>query len=76
MITAPARPQPLQETKPAVKTQGHLALLEWEEQPVPTAAPPVETPLYRRASDRWYTGGTLLLFATTIAALAASLCRF
>jgi len=83
MITAPPRPQPLQDqTKQeqmketaSVKTRGHLALLEWEERPVPIAAPLAETPIYRRTSDRWYTGGTLLLFVTTIAALAASLCR-
>ncbi len=74
MTTAPNRPQPLQDMT-SIKTRGHLALLEWEERPVPTAAPSLETPIYRRTLDRWYTGGTLLLFVTTIAALAASLCR-
>ncbi len=74
MTTAPTRPQPLQDTA-SIKTHGHLALLEWEERPVPTAALPIEIPLYRRTLDRWYTGSTLLLFVTTIAALAASLCR-
>ncbi len=78
MISAPPRPQPLSEPvkeTASVKTRGHLALLEWEDQPVPTAAPPNETPIYRRTLDRCYTGGTLVLFVTTIAALAASLCR-
>ena len=78
MTTAPTRPQPLSEqseTAASVKTRGHLALMEWEGQPAPAAAPPVKTPIYRRTGDRWYTGGTLLLFVTTLAALAASLCR-
>ena len=75
MTTAPTRPQPLQDTT-RIKTHGHLALLEWENLSVPTAALPIEISLYRRTADRWYTGGTLLLFVTTIAALAASLCRF
>ena len=69
MITAP------QETAP-VKTRGHLALLEWDEQPAPAAAPSRKTPTYRRTGDHWYTGGTLLLFVATVAALVASLCRF
>ncbi len=63
----------LKETAP-VKTRGHLALLEWEEQPIPAVAP-LKTPIYHRTSDRWYTGGTLLLFVATVAALVASLCR-
>ena len=68
MITAPEEIAP-------VKTRGHLALLEWDEQPVPAAAPSRKTPIYHRTSDRWYTGGTLLLFVATVAALVASLCR-
>ncbi len=68
MIAAPKETAPM-------KTRGHLALLEWEEQPTPAAAPSLKTPIYRRAGDRWYTGGTLLLFVATVAALAASLCR-
>ena len=78
MTTAPTRPQPLSEHRndtATVKTRGHLALLEWE-QPAAAAVPPMKTPIYRRTGDRWYTGGTLLLFVTTLAALAASLCRF
>lgn len=78
MITASNRPQPLSEQRndsATVKTRGHLALLEWAEQAVPAAAPPVEMPLHRRTLDRCYAAGTLLLFAATIAALAASLCR-
>ena len=59
----------------SVKTRGHLALLEWE-QPAPAATPSRKTPIYRRTGDRWYAGGTLLLLVTTVAALAASLCRF
>lgn len=59
----------------SIKTRGHLALLEWEEQPAPAALPPMETATRRTFLDRCYTGGTLLLFVTTIAALAVSLCR-
>lgn len=79
MITAPARPQPLQETKPTVKTHGHLALMEWNEtlpQPVSTASHSLKHPTRRTLCDRCYKAGTIVLFVSTVAALAASLCRF
>ena len=82
MISAPTRPQPLQEQKKeaaSIKTHGHLALLEWEEtlpSPTSTAARPMKHPTRRTVWDRCYEGGMVLLFAATIAALAASLCRF
>ena len=78
MITAPARPQPIQEL-PSIKTQGHLALLEWNEtlpQPVSTVSNSFKNPTRRTPCDRCYEGGTIVLFAATVAALAASLCRF
>ena len=82
MISAPTRPQPLEEQKTeaaSVKTHGHLALMEWNEtlpSPASTTARSLKHPTHRTVWDRCYEGGTVILFATTIAALAASLCRF
>ncbi len=79
MISAPLRPiqTTSTETTPSVKTQGHLALLEWDETlPVPAAAPSTFGPHKKSLLDRCYEGGTLVLLAVTAAALAASLCRF
>ncbi len=77
MISAPLRPTQAKptETTPSVKTQGHLALLEWEET-LPAAAPQSFGPRKKSLLDRWYEGGTAVLLAVTAAALAASLCRF
>lgn len=77
MISAPLRPAPLSEpveTTPSVKTQGHLALLEWDETlPTAAAAPRVFGPRKKSLTDRCYEGGTLVLLAVTVAALAAAL---
>ncbi len=75
MISAPLRPTtPQTETTPSVKTQGHLALLEWDETlPTATTAPSVFGPRRRSLLDRCYEGGTLVLLAVTVAALAAAL---
>ena len=77
MISAPLRPTQTKstETTPSVKTQGHLALLEWDET-LPAAAPSAFGPRKKSVIDRCYEGGTLVLIAVTAAALAASLCRF
>jgi len=76
MISAPTRPQPFQEAV-SIKTRGHLALLEWDETlPAPAAAPSFKNPTRRTILDRCYDGGTIILFIATIAALAASFCRF
>jgi hypothetical protein len=84
MISAPLRTPQLKNVT-SVKTHAHLALLEWEEAlpsiaPIiaPIAAQPSGSPIRKSktAMDRCYEGGTAVLFAATIAALAASLCRF
>jgi hypothetical protein len=80
MISAPLRTPQLKNVT-SVKTHAHLALLEWEEtlpSIAPIAAQPSGSPIRKSktAMDRCYEGGTAVLFAATIAALAASLCRF
>jgi hypothetical protein len=80
MISAPLR-NPQLKNVTSVKTHAHLALLEWEEtlpSIAPIAAQPSGSPIHKSktAMDRCYEGGTAVLFAATIAALAASLCRF
>ena len=73
MISAPLRPTQTKptETAPSVKTQGHLALLEWDE--ILPAAPETFGPRKKSVTDRCYEGGTLVLLAVTVAALAAAL---
>jgi hypothetical protein len=80
MISAPIRTPQLKNVT-SVKTHAHLALLEWEEtlpSLAPIAAQPSGSPILKSKTmmDRCYEGGTAILFVTTIAALAASLCRF
>ena len=76
MISAPLRPAQTTTSTPSVKTQGHLALLEWNETlPVP-AEPKPFGPKPRTFADRCYDGGTLILFAVSAAAMALSLARF
>ena len=73
MTSAPLRTTSTQtETTPSVKTHGHLALLEWEET-LPAAAPKPFGPHKKSLLDRCYEGGTLVLLAVTVAALAAAL---
>ncbi len=60
------------------KTQGHLALLEWDNS-LPGASggsPRCFGPRRKSQMDRCYDGGTLALLAVTVAALAVSLARF
>ena len=81
MISAPLRTPHLNESKPTVKTHGHLALLEWDQtqtSAIPIAAQPAGSPIRKSKStmDRCYEGGTVVLFAATVAALAVRLCRF
>ena len=83
MISAPLRPTQKKSTEtksteatPSVKTQGHLALLEWDETLPTAAAPGAFGPRKKSLLDRCYEGGTLVLLAVTAAALAASLCQF
>ncbi len=80
MISAPLRPAQTKSTAatPSVKTQGHLALLEWDETlPSVTAAAPQPFGLRKPSvMDRCYDGGTVVLLAVSALALAASLCRF
>ncbi len=80
MISGPTRPHPLQEQikeTASIKTRGHLSLLEWDETlPASAAAPSFKNPTRRTILNRCYDGGTIILFIATIAALAASLCRF
>ncbi len=77
MISAPLRPTESNksaETAPSVKTQGHLALLEWDETlPAAPAVPSAFGPRKKSLMDRCYEGGTLVLLAVTAAALAAAL---
>ncbi len=75
MISAPLRPTETKSTKvtPSVKTQGHLALLEWDETLPSAAAPRAFGPRTKSLLDRCYEGGTLVLLAVTVAALAAAL---
>ena len=76
MISAPLRPTQLDEsaeTTPSVKTFGHLALLEWDETMPSTLAPDAFGPGKKSVMDRCYEGGTLVLLAVTVAALAAAL---
>ena len=81
MISAPLRPAQKKstetktaETTPSVKTQGHLALLEWDKTlPTAAAAPSAFGPRPKSLTDRCYEGGTLVLLAVTVAALAAAL---
>lgn len=76
MISAPLRPTQTKatETTPSVKTQGHLALLEWDETlPTAAAAPRAFGPRPKSLLDRCYESGTLVLLAVTAAALAAAL---
>lgn len=76
MISAPLRPTQTKstETTPSVKTQGHLALLEWDETlPAAPAAPSTFGPHKKSLLDRCYEGGTLILLAVTAAAVAAAL---
>ena len=61
---------------PSVKTQGHLALLEWEETlPLPADKAPFG-PRPRTFVDRCYDAGTLILLAVSAGAMAVSLARF
>lgn len=81
MISAPLRPTQTKatgtkatETTPSVKTQGHLALLEWDETlPSAAAAPSTFGPRPKSLMDRCFDGGTLVLLAVTAVALAAAL---
>lgn len=75
MISAPLRPtqKKSMETTPSVKTHGHLALLEWDETLPSAAAPRAFGPRKKSLMDRCYEGGTLVLLAVTVAALAAAL---
>ena len=76
MISAPLRPTQSNtsaETTPSVKTQGHLALLEWDDTLPRPAAPGTFGPRPKSLLDRCYEGGTLVLLAVTAAALAAAL---
>ena len=79
MTSAPLRAAETAAAKPNIKTHGHLALVEWEDTlPSATspAAPSFRHPTRRTVLDRFYEGGTVILFFATIAALAVSLCRF
>ena len=76
MISTPTRPtQPNKsaEMTPSIKTQGHLALLEWDETMPSPAAASAFGPHKKSLMDRCYEGGTLILLAVTAAALAAAL---
>ena len=78
MISAPLRTTETAAAKSSIKTHGHLALMEWDET-VPSAASAAAQSFHhatrRTVLDRCYEGGTVVLFAATVAALAASLCR-
>ena len=76
MISAPLRStQTAQiQTKPSIKTHGHLALLEWNET-VPAAPPAPFGPKRRSLADRCCDGGTLVLLAVTAGAALVSLAR-
>ena len=83
MISAPLRTPETTKTKPSLKTHGHLALLDWDEEwdtqtPRTTAAhaKKLADPVRRSALDRCYDGGILVLMAVTVAALAVSLGNF
>ncbi len=72
MTSAPLRTPKTPETTPSIKTQGHLALLEWDET-LPAAALKSFGPHPKSLLDRCFEGGTLVLLAVTAAALAAAL---
>ena len=76
MISAPLRPAQTTTSTPSVKTQGHLALLEWDETLPSLAAPKPFGPKPRTFADRCYDGGTLILLAVSAGAMAVSLVRF
>ncbi|MGI4792256.1 MAG: hypothetical protein ACRYFS_25810 [Janthinobacterium lividum] len=77
MISAPLRET--LNSKPSIKTHGHLALLEWDDKALPVAPAksiPADFPIRKSVMDRCYDGGVIVLMAVSIAAMAASLARF
>ena len=79
MISTSSRTPKMTETNASIKTQGHLALLEWDETApsmVEMSAKHFGDPNRRSLMDRCYNAGTLVLMAVTVAGLAASLFGF